>query len=150
MTHSINNSHEYDDNLCFFRCLALHFGAVIHALEHPANRFKERLEEYAGKTFDDGIEVGMLAIVETCFNIAINVYALQEDKSAKVIRISNLDYKQDNVMHLNLYENHFSYIKKGKFKSYAKKFQCQNCKRILSKACDLNRHKMSNRNRRGL
>ena len=64
------------------------------------------------------------------------MYSLQEDKSAKVIRISNLDHK--NVMHLNLYENHFSYI--TKFKSFAKKYRCTNCGRLLTKACHLKQH----------
>ena len=69
---------------------------------------------------------------------AINVYSLQEDKMAKTVRISNRDYKVDDVMHLNLYENHFSYIKK--FKSHAKKIQYLNCTRILNQACHLQRH----------
>ena len=64
------------------------------------------------------------------------MYSLQEDKSAKVIRISNLDHK--SVVHLNLYENHFSYI--TKFKSFAKKYKCMNCGRLLTKAFHLKRH----------
>ena len=80
----------------------------------------------------------MLSSVETCFKVAINVYELQEDKTAKATRISNLEYKQDHVMHLNLYKDHFSYIKK--FKSYAKKFTCPNCTRILNQSCHLLRH----------
>ena len=82
----------------------------------------------------------MLSTVETCFKVAINVYSLQEDKTAKSVRISNLDYKQDDVVHLNLYEDHFSYIKKGKFKSYAKKFTCPSCTRILRQSCNLKSH----------
>ena len=136
-THSKTHGHEFADNLCFFRCLALHFEASIRGLEGPANRLKERLEEYTGKSFDNGVEVSMLSIVEILFNIAINVYSLQEDKMVKVIRISNLNYKEEDIMHLNLYEHHFSYIKEGKFKSYAKKFQCPTCSRILNKACNL-------------
>ena len=116
-----------------FRCLLLHFNpAIIRALERPAKLFKERLEEFAHQSFDDGVEVSMLATVETCFEVAINVYALQEDKTAKTIRMSNFDYKQDDVMHLSLYENHFSFIKKGKFKSYAKKYTCLTCTRIFN------------------
>ena len=60
----------------------------------------------------------MLADVEIYFNVNINMYSLEEDKTATVVRISNLDHK--SVPHLNKYENHFSYIKK--FKSYAKKY----------------------------
>ena len=80
----------------------------------------------------------MLSNIEFYFKIAINVYSLQEDKMAKTIRISNLDFRQDVVMHLNFYENHFLYI--TKFKSYAKKCQCPNCTRILNQSCNLQRH----------
>ena len=86
-----------------FRCLALHFGASIRRLGGPANRLKINLEEHTGK----GIEVSMLSSIEIFFNVAVNVYSLQEDKLAKTVRISNLDYKTKNVIHLNLYENHF-------------------------------------------
>ena len=41
-------------------------------------------------------------------------------------------------MHLNLYENHFSYI--SKFKSFAKKYQCPNCSRMVSQSTHLHRH----------
>ena len=140
LTCAKTNAHDFEDNLCLFRCLALHIGAAIHALEGTANHFKNKLEEYAGQSFDDGVEVSMLSTVETCFKVGINVYALQDDKTAKSIRISDLDYKQDDIMHLNLYEEHFSYIKKDNFKSYAKKCTCPNCTRILTKSNNLLRH----------
>ena len=112
LTRDKTHGHDFEDNLCLFRCLALHFGESIRSLEDTSNHFKSKLEEYAKQRFDDGVEVSILSTVETCFKVAINVYSLQEDKTAKSIRLSNLDYKQDDVMHLNLYENHFSYIKK--------------------------------------
>ena len=40
LTRDKTNGHDFNDNLCLFRCLALHFGA----LEQPSNRFKERLK----------------------------------------------------------------------------------------------------------
>ena len=86
-----------------------------------------KISKSAPVSFEEGVEVSML--------VAINVYSLQEDKTAKIVRYSTLD---DNIMHLNLYENHFSYIKK--FKSYAQKYTCSICGRILSKACNLKKH----------
>ena len=65
-----------------------------------------------------------LTKVEECFNLGINVNALDDKKVAKLIRLTGKELK--NSCHLNLYENHFSYIKK--FKSYAKKYQCSDCK----------------------
>ena len=51
----------------------------------------------------------MLDDVEKEFNIAIHVYSLNEKKIAKVERLSQ-NYNTKEVLHLNLYENHFSYI----------------------------------------
>ena len=130
------HSFYFTDNLCFFRCLALHFGTSLRALEIPTKHLKTRLEAATGKSYQNGVEVSMLSDIEIFFQIGINVYSLAEDNTANVVRISNLDYK--SVMHLNLFENHFSYI--SKFKSYAKKFQCPNCSRIISKSCNLQRH----------
>ena len=110
LTRDEFNNHDINDNLCLFRCLQLYLGAPIHALEGPTNCLKERLEEHAGKSVDDGVEVSMLPIIEDCFNISINVYSLQEDKTANVIQISDRNDTQENQMHLNLYKNHFSYI----------------------------------------
>ena len=85
MTRDEHHRRDSNDNLCFFRCLALHFGATTHALEGPTHRVKERVEEYAGKPFEDGVEVNMLPIIEGYFHISINVYSLDENKTAKII-----------------------------------------------------------------
>ena len=74
--------------------------------------------------------------IEDLFEVSIHVYSLQEDKSAEVVRISEKEYEK--VMHLNLYDSHFSYI--TKFKSYAKKYQCPTCVRYISRTGDLAKH----------
>ena len=131
----------------------------MRSLEGPTNRLKVRIEEHTGKSYDEGVEVSMFSTIEIFFNVAIHVYSLQEDKIAKTVRISNLDYTTDNIIHLNLYQNHFLYIKKfksytrkfksytrkfksytRKFKSYTRKFQCLSCSRILGAANNLQRH----------
>ena len=130
------HGHDYDDNLCLFRCLALHFGASPHSHEREANRHKEKLEQETGKSFDKGLELGMLAIVEIYFNIAINVYCLQETGHATILRLSKIT--DPDLMHLHLYEQHFSYI--SKFKSFAKKYTCTICGRVLNQSCHVKRH----------
>ena len=75
--------------------------------------------------------------VEDEFNMAIHVYSLQENKTAQVIRLSK-NHDVTDKMHLNLYENHFSFL--SKFKSYARKYQCPSCSRFVSKSEHLTRH----------
>ena len=78
----------------------------------------------------------MLALVEMFFSIAINVYSLQENGHATIVCLSKLtDF---NVMHLHLYEPHFSYI--SKFRTFAKKYECIICSRILNLSKNLIRH----------
>ena len=58
-----------------------------------------------------------------------------EDRTATIVRLSKLQYEP---LHLNLYENHFSYIKH--FKTYAKRYKCNACSRVFNRANNLKRH----------
>ena len=136
LTLNKTHQHAFEDNLCLFRFgLVLHFGVSIHGLEGVAKRLEEKLEEHTGNSYDEGLELSTLATVEFFFKYAINVYSLQEGKTDKVIRLSKLDH---DVMHVNLNENNFSYIKK--FSSYVRKCNCSKCGRILNQATHLKTH----------
>ena len=75
-----------------------------------ATNLKGQLEDFADKVFDDGVTLDDLPLVEDCFDVGINVYSLQEAKSAKVARLT--EKSTNKMVHLNLHERHFSYIKK--------------------------------------
>ena len=141
LTHNYNNGEKYTDNLCFFRCLALHHGLSISGLEkYTKTLYKEFVEYRGGKGYEDGISIIDLPFVEICFNCPVNVYSLQEeDGIAEVVYISPLDLSSpDGVMYLNLYEKHFSYI--SDFQKYGKKYKCPQCDRILNRRDNLNSH----------
>ena len=125
----------YEDGNCFFRCLALHQGVSITALEKPAKRLKQELEQHTDRNFDEGITLEHIPAIEVKYQVSINVYELKEDGSADVVYLSRLNYRP---MHLNLYESHFSYI--NNFMTYAQRFQCLQCKRTFNQTCNLNRH----------
>ena len=72
---------QYDDNLCLFRCLALHQGAGERHLHRVTNSLFER---YLQETSQDrenfsGVDLSELDIVEGLFEVAINVYSIDED-----------------------------------------------------------------------
>ena len=116
--------------------LALHQGGSIHGLEQKTDQLKQEFEQrYANISFDDGVEMVHLPALEVYFKVPINVYSLQQDGRAKVLYLYKLEFE---VMHLNLFENHFSYIKH--FSKYAKKYTCEICKRIFNQCCHLKRH----------
>ena len=127
----------YQDNLCLFRCLALHNGAKVTALEIPAKRL---FEQYCDKVGIDcldfaGVSLADLEQVSTIFKVGINVYEQTEERSSKQAFHS---VKQDNIMYLNLYKDHFSYIKD--LDKYSSSYLCTKCKKIFSRHSHLKRH----------
>ena len=64
------------------------------------------------------------------------MYSLQESGHVTILCLSRLN--NFNIMHLYLYEQHFSYM--NKFKSFAKKYNCTICGRILNRSCNLKAH----------
>ena len=110
-----NHSKRYNDNLCLFRCLALHRGSDRYRLEPAAKTLNEAydqdgvpMEEFAGVTLDD------LNRVETTFQTNVCVYKLvksdaEDGKStAELVRRSLCHYPE--TIYLNIHETHFSFI----------------------------------------
>ena len=139
-----NHHKRYNDNLCLFRCLALHRGGDRYHLESAVTKLYETskqdddvpMEEFAGVTLDD------LYRVETTFQTNVCVYKLVESdddgkKTAQLVRRSTCHYP--DTMYLNLHETHFSYIQN--IQMYCHSYKCRKCGESLFKdACKLNRH----------
>ena len=127
----------YDDNLCLFRCLALHRGGEVRHLESAVTKLYETykqdvpIERFAGVTLDD------LYRIETTFQTNVCVYKLVESddddddgkKIAELVRRSLCHYS--NTMYLNLHETHFSYIQN--IQMYCHSYKCRKCGESLFK-----------------
>ena len=123
----------YNDNLCLFRCLALHLGREAAALY--AEYSDEDVHDFTGVPLDE------LDKVETKFKTNICVYQLVEiadgKTTAELVRRSMGHYTE--TMYLNLYEAHFSYIKD--IRMYSHSYKCSKCEQALWKTPqDLLRH----------
>ena len=123
----------YNDNLCLFRCLALHLGREAAALY--AEYTDTPVRHFAGVTLDE------LDKVETTFKTNVFVYKLVEiadgKTTAELVRRSMGHYTE--TMYLNLYETHFSYIKD--IRMYSHSYKCRNCETSLWKSpYHLHRH----------
>ena len=123
----------YNDNLCLFRCLALHLGREAAALY--AKYTDTPVHDFAGVTLDD------LSKIEATFDVNVCVYKLvptgNEKTKAEIVRRSLCSYAQ--TIYLNLYETHFSYIKD--INTYCHSWRCRNCETSLWKCpYDLLRH----------
>ena len=127
------NGRPYIDNLCLFRCLALHLGREAAALY--AEYTDTPVRHFAGVTLDE------LDNVEITFDVNVCVYKLvptgNEKTKAEIVRRSLCSYAQ--TIYLNLYETHFSYIKD--INTYCHSWRCRNCETSLWKSpYHLHRH----------
>ena len=137
--HLVRNRHTgklYDDNLCAFRCLALHRGHDIKSIERPAHAFYGQwMAEKAVDDFD-GLSYDQFPEFEKCFGVNLEVFSLEESGFARSLYKSR--GQQETTMYVNLFDNHMSYIRN--FSSFAQKYQCQTCDRHFNHVGHLHRH----------
>ena len=130
----------YNDNLCLFRCLALHQGCDVRHLEATvvtlyAKYTDTLVHDFAGVTIDD------LSKIEATFGVNVVVYKLDEiadgKTTAELVRRSTDCGK--TTMYANLHESHYSYIQDiGK---YCHSYRCRKCGDSLWKSSwELHRH----------
>jgi hypothetical protein len=132
----VGGSHgAYTDNLCFFRCLAVHRGAPnVQYLETPAKTYYREYLQQQDMTHVDfkGVTLDDLVVLAQVFSLNVYVYDLQETEAggiaARLVRRS--PYKYDDTMNLNLYEQHFSYNKD--LRSYSHSYLCSKCDHLES------------------
>ena len=133
-----HNGKSYKDNLCVFRCLALHRGHEIRCIEGPAKILyrewtEEPVEDFQGLCMEEFPEF------ENRFDVNLEVYNLTEDGFAWSVYKSRGQHH--TTMYVNVHENHFSFIRD--FAMYAQKYQCKTCQRHFKQAGDLHRHQKS-------
>ena len=126
----------YNDNICLFRCLALHLGREAAALY--AEYTNTPVHAFVGVTLDD------LHKVESKFETNVVVYQLVEIANGKTmaeqVRRSTGHYTE--TMYVNLHETHYSYIRD--INMYCHSWRCRNCEQALWKCpYDLHRHELT-------
>ena len=132
-----NHNKRYGDNLCLFRCLALHRGCDRNRLE-PA--VKTLYEAYAQKFA--GITMKDLYRVETTFQTNVCVYSLikpdgeEEQSTEELVRRSVCKYP--TTLYLNLHEMHFSFIQDVRM--YCHSYRCRKCNSLWTHAWKLRQH----------
>ena len=60
------------------------------------------------------------------------------NSSGSVRLINESLYESDNIMHLNNYQNHLSYI--SNYSKFANKLQCEKCNKMFKRQWDLKRY----------
>ena len=139
----------YEDNLCYFRCLARYKGFHLKNLEKKAKSLRAEylnsLPENQRKN-EDGVRLSDLYYLDKLFEVNTLVYTLEErvpgqkpiatllHRPAKVLSKA----ETEQAMKLNLFEDHFSFIKD--YIKYSKAFTCERCGKVFQKDYKLMRH----------
>lgn len=132
----------YADNLYYFQCLARHHGCSLKNLERKTKELASRYfttlenpESFAGVHLRD------LHNLDKLFGIHTFIYSLGEDQKVELVHcLADILSKQQSqeAFRLNLYNDHFSYVK-----HLEKYSQCYTWNASLPKAYRLNAHKQS-------
>jgi hypothetical protein len=144
---SNRNGVRYVDNLCVFRCLALFLGEkrIEYFVRLSYKKWRIYMLRENNKKLPlnsrqfPGIQIPELFHFEKCFQVNVNVFALNSDKSGYLIyRSARNETNSDREMMLNLNKNHLSYIMD--FSGYAKKYGCAFCSKLFSSLWSMYRH----------
>ena len=130
----------YEDKLCFFRCLHEHMKDTDKSLIQYLNQWR-RFNNYSEITSNKmknfgGVSIQDMNKLEQCFNLKINIVSMNSSGSVNVIYESLS--QAENVMYLNNYQDHLSYI--TNYTKFACKFQCEKCSKMFKRQWDLKRH----------
>ena len=152
LDRNIQRGKPYEDNLCFFRCLALHNGCHTKNLERDTQYYYQQYRDAGlGKKKFHGVKLSELDELEKLYEVNIQVYSLAPTQSqsededneentpeiaATLLRRSHSHYS--STLYLNLYENHFSHIKD--LARYSKSFCCSRCGKYWKDMCKCQRH----------
>ena len=111
-----------ENNLCFFRCLAVFRGSDRHLCNRAAKELLHKYCRYFEINKFAGINLIDFEDLENFYQLNIVAYEVKENK-AKLIQHSRELYPQ--TMKLNVYENHLSLI--TDFEKYCHVYQCVHC-----------------------
>ena len=137
LENSRKTGHPYNDNFCFFRCVALYRGAEVTNLERATKElFQQYCEKFALTPSEfSGVTLGQLESLSQLFGVGICIYKLDETGTCVLVYRS---LKQDSVMSLNLFGNHFSFIKN--FGRYSSSYLCVRCKKSFNRKFNMHCH----------
>ena len=137
----------YQDNLCLFRCLALHYGANHKQSNFEVNvlqlyrqfiEYVERLDQnYVQPEPFPGISLMTLPIIEECFKVSVFVYDVSDTSNITNSYNSMVGFP-DNI-HLGLYKNHFMLM--CNTEAILGKYVCPACEKIFKTRKSLLQHR---------
>ena len=133
LTKDKHHNFEYTDNLCFFRCLALHQGATTHSLQTPT---KQLYSQWGYQENFEGVTLKDMEKAEELYKVNIDVFGLDEKES--FVPLLRSPEKFDSTLRLLKIDHHFCYIQNINQASHS--FCCAKCKKLWKVEKELRRH----------
>ena len=136
------SKYEHQDNLCFFRALAVHQGVpwennlqMMNATRHLFSLVSTE----DPKTFK-GVQLQDLPDLEKKFKVNINVFHLIEKEDGKITAqiVQRSCRRYEDTMNLNLYGNHFSLI--TNLDHYCQTSECRVCGKLWKTVWQMSYH----------
>ena len=134
---SFRNRVHNRDNLCFFRAYEAHLSGTTSP-KGRTEQGRRHFEEIVGgdpKTYK-GVNLLDLPSIEEKIERNINVYRLVEEGKAELVQRSHRNYEKS--LNLDLYDNHFTYIKDLNLYSHA--YACRKCHKNWKTSWEMHRH----------
>ena len=140
--HGVLSLDTYEDNLCLFRCIAVHWGATPRR-----NMRKTRELEKDFFTQRPGLRNRLtdkhLSLLEKHFKQGIAAYTVQPNGDFILTHVpANYDQVGRPLLNMGLYDGHAFLI--TDLKQVAGTYTCGDCQARFTKACNLVRHVANN------
>ena len=130
----------YEDNLCFFRRLALLERCRCGEGKRLVVKLYDTYKCCTGVTCEPsdfpGVTLADLVTLERAFDVRITVFQLNSAGRADVVWSSKK--RGGRPLNLNVYKNHFSFVKN--VSAFARSFVCYGCEAAFTRASSLRRH----------
>ena len=135
--HDILALDTYNDNLCLFRCIAVHQGA--HKRDNT-RKTKELAQSFSGKYRNlNSVTIQQFDLLEKHFHQEIAAYRVTN--SGDFTLVHHPTYKgrvYHTPLHMGLYETHAFLIKD--INKVSNNFTCGDCQARFTQSCNLARH----------
>ena len=141
LTFDENKRQPYNDNLCLFRVLALHFHGNQQPEEKTSTFFILFLNKMDGLSADQfqGVHMSDNPIVEDLLTINILLYDVDNVDESIIGELAGRSVqKYENTVRLMRYNNHICYV--NNLNAVFQLFRCPNCDTFFNRTFNLEQH----------
>ena len=141
LTYEENTRQSYNDNLCLFRALALHFHGTQRLEEETSELFDLFINKMDGLSPNQfqGVHMNVIPTVQDLLTLNILLYDIDNVDGNIVGELARRSVQNyENTVRLLRYNNHICYV--NNINAVFQSFRCPNCDTFFNKAFTLERN----------